>query len=78
MSDWKKAIENLNLTDSKDLETAKRLFVEYNRANLIAQIPEMEDNEQILDTFGAIREYNNFIERSERPQPALERSTQPR
>ena len=72
MSDWKKAIENLNLTDSKDLETAKRLFVEYNRANLIAQIPEMEDNEQILDTFGAIREYNNFIERSERPQPALD------
>ena len=43
MSDWKKAIENLNLTDSKDLETAKRLFVEYSRANLIDQIPEMEE-----------------------------------
>ena len=30
-----------------------------------------DDPTEILDTFGAIREYNNFIEQSQRPQPEL-------
>ena len=71
MSNWKDALNDYDLTTSEGLEAVKRLFVEQSRAQQIESLKQEEDPAKILDTFGAIREYNDFIDQSERPQPTI-------
>ena len=71
MSNWKDALNDYDLTTSEGLQAVKRLFVEQSRAQQIENLRSSDDPTEILDTFGAIREYNNFIEQSQRPQPEL-------
>ena len=72
MTDWKEALDNLDLTTSEGLETAKRLYVKQSRKQKIENLKHEDDDVQILDTLGAIREYNDFVGRSERPTPVLQ------
>ena len=72
MTDWKEALDNLDLTTSEGLETAKRLFVEQSRKHKIESLKHEDDHHEILDTFGAIRKFNDFIDQSERPTPVLQ------
>ena len=72
MSNWKDALNDYDLTTSEGLEAVKRLFVEQSRAQQIESLKQEEAPDKILDTFGAIREYNDFIDQSERPQPVIE------
>ena len=71
MTDWKEALGNLDLTTSEGLETAKRLFVAHNRKQQIDSLKNQDETEDILETFGAIREYNDFIDQSERSRPEI-------
>ena len=68
MTDWKDALDNVDLTTTEGLEDIKRRFVEQNREQQIKSLKDEENSVVILDTFGAIAEYNNFIEQSERPR----------
>ena len=72
MRDWKDALDDFDLTTAEGLEAVKRLFVEQSREQQIESLKNEEDPVKILDTFGAIAEYNDFIEQPERPQPQLE------
>ena len=71
MSNWKDAINEHDLTTPEGLEAVKRLFVEQSREQQIEALTTIDDTKQILDTFGAIREYNAFIELSKREPPKL-------
>ena len=66
MSNWKDAINEHDLTTPEGLEAVKRLWVEQSREQQIEALPTLDDSTNILDTFGAIRGYNEFIEQAER------------
>ena len=73
MSNWKDTLNDYDLTTSEGLEAVKRLFVEQSRAQQIESLKQEEEaHDKILDIFGAIKEYNDFIDQSERPQPTIE------
>ena len=74
MSNWKDTLNDYDLTTSEGLEAAKRLFVEQSRAQQIESLKQEEKEEdpaKILDIFGAIKEYNDFIDQPERPRPQI-------
>ena len=71
MSNWKDTLNDYDLTTSEGLEAVKRLFVEQSRAQQIESLKQEEDPAKILDTFGAIREYNDFIDQPERHRPKI-------
>ena len=71
MSNWKDAINEHDLTTPEGLEVVKRLWVEQSREQQIEVLSTLDDTHEIWETFGAIREYNDFIELSKREPPKL-------
>ena len=72
MSNWKDTLNDYDLTTSEGLEAVKRLFVEQSRAQQIESLKQEEEaHDKILDIFGAIKEYNDFIDQPERNRPKI-------